>query len=630
MFLSKPWKLRTYLYLLAIGILLPGVALVCWNAYSQFRQAEVAAERESYNLAQITSDNTQLFLSDAEQLLQALVSRIQSRPNQNGACDLIFDEFKTLFPRFANLSQSTPDGYIVCSTMPQQEDKKTFVADTDWFKLVYQQEKFIIAPPYKGVVTGRMVSVLAYPIRNDVGKVIGALQLPIDLANFKLMPGTSKLPKSTIVAIVDSHGVVIARSHLPEQFVGKNLRGVEAIEDLLRIKDGTVKSVSSQGIERIYGFRPVPGTDWIVSAGISTSEALNASRAAANNNAFLGSAGLFFAAVIAFLMSEKITRPIVRMQATAARIASGQYEQRASVEGPKEIADVASQFNAMLNAIEHNRVVQAERESQIHQLAFYDVLTGLPNRRVLIQKIEEHVKASKEAARIGAIVYIDLDHFKDVNDANGHQAGDQFLKAAAGRISGILKRNDTLARIGGDEFVYVAASLGCNQEEAAAAALQLGVKIQSVLQEQFDAVGHGSTTSASVGITLFPKVGDTSEILLHEADIAMYHVKKSGRNNVALFESSMRQQLTERIAMEVELHSAVKGDQFQLYIQSQVDQTGKVTGAEALLRWNHPRRGMVSPAIFIAVAEQSNLIVQIGNWVLYEGCQAQVAAQARY
>lgn len=630
MFFSKPWKLRTYLYLLAIGILLPGVALVCWNAYSQFRQAEVAAEREAYNLAQITSDNTKLFLSDAEQLLQALVSRIQSRQNQNGACDLIFDEFKTLFPRFANLSQSTPDGYIVCSTMSQHDGKKTFVADTEWFKLVYQQKKFIIAPPYKGVVTGRMVSVLAYPIRNEAGKVTGALQLPIDLANFKLMPGTSKLPESTIVAIVDSHGVVIARSHSPEQFVGKNLRGVEAIEDLLKVKDGTVKSISSQGIERIYGFRPVSGTDWVVSAGIATSEALKYSRVAASNNALLGTAALFFAAVIAFLMSEKITRPIVRMQETAARIANGEYEQRASIEGPKEIADVASQFNAMLNAIEHSRVVQAERESQIHQLAFYDVLTGLPNRRVLIQKIEEHVKASKEATRIGAIVYIDLDHFKDVNDAYGHQAGDRFLKAAADRISNILKSDDTLARIGGDEFVYVAADLGCKQEEAAAAALQLGVKIQSVLQEQFDDVGYGNTTSASVGITLFPKVGDTSEILLHEADIAMYHVKKSGRNDVALFESSMRQQLTERIAMEVDLHSAVKDDQLQLYIQSQVDQAGMVTGAEALLRWNHPRRGMVSPAIFIPVAEQSNLIVQIGNWVLHEGCKAQVAAQARY
>ena len=609
---------------------MPGAVLVCWNGYSQFRQAATAAESDSYNLARVTADNTAAFISDAELLLQALVRRIQSRPTQNNVCDPIFDEFKTLFPRFANLSQSTPDGYIVCSTMAQRDDKKTFVADTDWFKLVYQQKKFIIAPPYKGVVTGRMVSVLAYPIRNQAGKVTGALQLPIDLANFKLIPSASKLSESTIVSILDLRGVVIARSQSPEEFVGKNLRGVKAVEDMLRIRDGTVKSISSLGVERIYGFKPVPGTNWVVSVGIATSETLKNARATANNNALVGAAGLLFAVVIAFLMSQKIARPIFRMQETAARIASGEYGQRATVEGPKEIADVASQFNTMLDVIEHGRVAQAEREAQIHHLAFYDVLTGLPNRRVLIQKIEDHVRVSKQAARIGAVVYIDLDHFKDVNDAYGHQVGDRFLKYVAERIGGILKPDDTLGRIGGDEFVYVAADLGGNQEEAAVAAQKLGAAIQSVLQQQRDSGGHASSTSASVGITLFPKVGDTSEILLHEADIAMYHVKKSGRSHVSLFESSMRQQLTERLAMEVDLHSAVRDNQLQLYMQSQVNYAGAVIGAEALLPWNHPTRGMISPALFIPVAEQSNLIVEIGNWVLHEGCKAQVAAQIKY
>jgi diguanylate cyclase (GGDEF)-like protein len=318
------------------------------------------------------------------------------------------------------------------------------------------------------------------------------------------------------------------------------------------------------------------------------------------------------------------------MQETAAKIASGDYGQRAAVEGPREIADVAHQFNAMLNAIEHSRLVQTEREAQIHHLAFYDVLTGLPNRRVLVQEIEQHLNASGQAERIGAVIYIDLDHFKDVNDAYGHQAGDRFLKEVADRIRAVLTGGDTLARIGGDEFVYVAGNVGTNQEAAAAAALKLGHQIQAVLQQPGGTDGYGSSTSASLGITLFPKVGDTSEILLHEADIAMYHVKKSGRSRVALFESSMRSQLTARIAMEVDLHSALKEGQFQLYIQSQVDHAGTVTGAEALLRWYHPRQEMISPAIFIPVAEESNLIVQIGNWVMREGCKAQVAAQIQY
>jgi diguanylate cyclase (GGDEF)-like protein len=630
MFLKKQWRLRTHLSLLAIAILLPAAVLVGWNAYSQFRQAEDAAAREAYNLAQITSDNTQLFLSDAERLLKALVERIQSRPSANGVCDPLFDEFKHLFPRFANLSQSSPDGYIVCSSLPQRDNKRTFVGDTEWFKRVYQQNKFIIAPPYKGVVSGRMVSVLAYPIRDAAGKTIGALQLPIDLVNLELMPGTSKFPDSIITTIFDSDGVLVARSHVPEQFIGKNLRDVEAVKLLLTIRDGTAKAVNSQGIERIYGFRPIPGTDWFASAGIATNEALKTSRAIARQNAILGAVGLVFAAFIAFFVGKKISHPIARMQTTAARVANGEYEQRASLEGPKEIADVAGQFNAMLDAIEQSRAAQAARESEIHRLAFYDVLTGLPNRRLLIQRIEELSTTARRTEQIGAVMYIDLDHFKNVNDAHGHLTGDLFLKVVADRISAILKGDDALARIGGDEFVYVATALGRNQEEAAAAALRLGATIQSALQQPFDTDGRRSIASASVGITLFPKIGDTSESLLHEADLAMYRVKQNGRNHVMLFEVSMRHERTERLAMEVDLRNAMADGQLQLYIQPQVDNAGAVSGAEALLRWNHPKRGAVSPALFIPLAEQSNLIVQIGQWVLNQGCMAQVAIQAVY
>ena len=163
MFSKRLWTLRTYLYLLALGILLPAVLLTAWNGYSQYRQAEDAAEREVYNLANIGAETTALFLADTERLLRGLSTRIQSRPTQGNGCDPIFAEFKTLFPQFANLSQSTPDGYIVCSSMPQPGNNKTYVGDTQWFKRVYKQEKYTIGPPYKGPVTGRMVAGLLIP-----------------------------------------------------------------------------------------------------------------------------------------------------------------------------------------------------------------------------------------------------------------------------------------------------------------------------------------------------------------------------------------------------------------------------------------------------------------------------------
>lgn len=630
MFSKRLWTLRTYLCLLALGILLPAVLLTAWNGYSQYRQAEDAAEREVYNLANIGAETTALFLADTERLLRGLSTRIQSRPTHGNGCDPIFAEFKTLFPQFANLSQSSADGYIICSSMPQPGNNKTYVGDTQWFKQVYKQEKFIVGPPYKGPVTGRMVAVLAYPILNEEGKMTGALQLPIDLVNYELIPGASKLPKAINVSIFDSNGVIIARSQTPEKFIGKNLRGLEIVEHFLSAKDGTSKSISSEGVERIFGFRSIPGTDWFIVAGIATSEALKGSRATAKNNAILGSIGLTLAIGIAFLMSKLISKPITGLQETAARIASGEYERRAYVHGPKELLDVTRQFNAMLDAIDQARTAQAAREAEIYQLAFYDVLTGLPNRRLLVYKIDELCKTVRDADRIGAILYIDLDHFKDINDAYGHQVGDRFLKAVAHRLSGLLGGNDMVARIGGDEFVYVATSLASNQEEAANAALILGNRIQQELQQPFNDEGHRTASSASVGITLYPKIGDSSEILLHEADIAMYQAKQGGRNDVVLFESTMRQQLTQRLAMEADLHDAITNGNLTLHIQSQVNHTGKVTGAEALLRWYHPERGLIPPDTFIPLAERSSLIIQIGRWVLHEGCKAQVAAQATY
>lgn len=629
-FSKRLWSLRTYLYLLAFGILLPAVLLTAWNGYSQYRQAEEAAEREVYNLANVGADATALFIADAERLLKALSTRIQARPVPENGCDPIFEEFRTLFPQFSNLSQSKPDGYIVCSTMPQPGNTKTYVGDAQWFKLVYQREKFIVGPAYKGPVTGRMVAVLAYPILNQEGKMTGALQLPIDLANYELIPGASKLPATINISIIDSNGVVIARSQAPEKFIGKSLRGFEAVEHFLKQRDGTAKSVSSEGIERIYGFRPIPGTDWFIVAGIATSEALKGSRTTARNNAILGSLGLSLAIGTAFFMSKQISKPITALQDTAARIALGEYERRAYVHGPREVLDVATQFNIMLDAIDDARKTQGAREAEIYRLAFYDVLTGLPNRRLLVQEIDGLCRTIRDADRIGAILYIDLDHFKDINDAYGHQAGDRFLKAVADRLSGLLGNDDMVARIGGDEFVYVAASLASNQADAANAALQLGTRIQQELQQPFNNEGYRTTSSASVGITLFPKIGDTSETLLHEADIAMYQVKQSGRNHALLFELAMRQQITQRLELEADLQNAVISGNLTLHIQSQVNPAGEITGAEALLRWHHPERGLIPPDTFIPLAERSSLIIQIGRWVLHEGCKVVVAAQAIY
>lgn len=624
MSIASRWKLRTFLYLLTLSTIVPAALLVFWGAYNQFKQAEEAAGKQAYNLAQLTADNTQVFLSDAEKLLGKIAHRIKTRKDGSLGCDPIFAEFKNLYPQFANLSQSSPDGTIVCSTMPQLGQKPTYVGNAEWFRRVYSQKRFVIGPPYRGPVTGRMVSVLAYPITNEAGEMTGALQLPIDLVNFRVIPGAEKFPASIIISVFASDGTLIARSREPEKFVGKNFRGTEAVEILLEKKHGTARALTSQNIERIFGFLPIPGTDWLVIAGIATDVVLAPARETALHNILIGVATLLAVFMLALYVSKRISEPIVGMHDTASKISSGKSDARARIDGPREVAAVAHQFNLMLDVIDRNSKDRHVREAEIERFAFYDALTGLPNRRLLLQKIEQAVDSAKNEAVVGAVFYIDLDRFKDINDAKGHQAGDLFLMTIAARLEAERALDDTLARIGGDEFVYVAARLAHGEDEAADAARALGARLQDAIELPLDIDGRACTSSASIGITLFPRDGNTGETLLHEADIAMYQVKQKGRNHVALFEEPMRIALTDRLAIEIDLRKAIGAKALQMYIQTQVNQAGSLTGAELLLRWNDASRGFVSPGVFIPIAEQSDLIIRLGSWVLRQGCFAQI------
>jgi diguanylate cyclase (GGDEF)-like protein len=621
---NQRWRLRTYLYLLTLATLIPATFLVAWNAFSQSEQAEKSAASQAYNLAGITAQNTQIFLSDAQNLLNALATRIAARHRlAGGTCDPIFQEFKDLHPQFANLSQSSPEGYLVCSSFPQKEGKHTYVGDTEWFRKVYEKKSFIIAPPYKGVVTGRTVSVLAAPIRDENGQMVGALQLPIDLVNLRLMATTRNLPDSIIVSIFTTDGVQVARSDSPEEFVGRNLRGVEAVEMLLAKRDGTGKAVSSQGIERIFGFQPIPGTDWLAIAGIATSTVLQSSKATVLDNIVIGSLVLACIVVLATYLGRSISRPMANMQMTAARVAGGDYKQRAAIEGPSEVISVAQQFNGMLDSIERHIQEQSEREAKIYQLAFYDVLTGLPNRRMLNERLSMAIREFNARGDVGALFYIDLDHFKNINDTSGHAAGDQLLQTIASRLQSALPADYMLCRIGGDEFVVVTKALGTNHEEASYNALRMAADLKSAVNAPIDIVGYRWTASSSIGLTLFPKIGDTAERLLQEADIAVYRAKHQGRGQAVLFETRMHLELTNRLAMEADLKRAMEAENLMVHVQSQVGNSGNLRGVELLLRWNDPVRGMIPPGVFIPLAEQSELIVSLGNWVLREGCRIQ-------
>ncbi len=266
-----------------------------------------------------------------------------------------------------------------------------------------------------------------------------------------------------------------------------------------------------------------------------------------------------------------------------------------------------------------------QAEADIERLAFFDALTNLPNRRLLIDRLSQAVAASARHASFGALLFIDLDNFKVLNDTRGHHMGDELLKQVATRLTECVRNIDTVARLGGDEFVVMLEELSGTELDAAALAESVGKKILAALNQHFVLGGQEHHSSPSIGLTLFYDHQQSVDELLQRADLAMYQSKAAGRNTLRFFDPVMQAAASARAALEIDLRHALIHKEFMLYYQPVVDEDSAITGVEALLRWNHPTRGLVSPAEFIPVAEQAGLIIPLGQWVLAAACAQLVA-----
>lgn len=264
-----------------------------------------------------------------------------------------------------------------------------------------------------------------------------------------------------------------------------------------------------------------------------------------------------------------------------------------------------------------------ENEQRLHHMAHYDLLTNLPNRSLMYDRLKQALSLAKRYRFPVAVMLLDIDRFKEVNDTMGHHVGDQLLVEAARRLVGCVRESDTIARMGGDEFLAILSEVG-NPNNVA----HVAQKFIETLSRPFELEGQDVFTSASVGITMYPTDSEDMHMLVRNADTAMYHAKAQGKNNFKFFTEGINKSTVERFILESRFRRALDKLEFQLNYQPKVDITsGRITGMEALLRWYHPEQGNVNPALFIPLAEETGLVIPLGEWAVREACRQNKAWQ---